>query len=124
MTRAKRQTAEHPSFELPRIELGTSDIAEVRRARAALEVLAHSEPGGTMRKRAKAAWSRRQESLVLKLIARLDRMDRRAGDKRRRFYAMARLDAALDRLNESQEVEDRAMHRRWAVRWAHVAMVS
>ncbi|SEJ09865.1 hypothetical protein SAMN04244579_03113 [Azotobacter beijerinckii] len=124
MTRAKLQAAERPVFELPRIELGISEITDVRRARAALEMLVHSEPGGTVRKRAKAAWTRRQERLVLMLIGRLDRMDRRTGEKRRRFYAMARMDAALDRMHATLAVEDRAKHRRWAVRWAHAAMVS
>ncbi|TBW08309.1 hypothetical protein E0E50_15225 [Azotobacter chroococcum subsp. isscasi] len=100
MTRAKLQTAERPVLDLPWIELGLTDVAEIRRAKAAELALLYSDPDSALHARMEANWVRRQEALTRMLIRRLDRM-----------YA-------------AQAVEDRAMHRRWAVRWAHAAMVS
>lgn len=124
MTRAKLQAAERPVFELPRIELGLTDIAEIRRAKDAAMALVYSDPDSALHARMEANWVRRQEALTRMLIRRLDRHDGLYEDKRLRHYAMARMDAALDRMHAALAVEDRAKHRRWAVRWAHAAMVS
>ncbi|TKD44217.1 hypothetical protein [Azotobacter chroococcum] len=101
-----------------------TDIAEIRRAKAAELALVYSDPDSALHARMAANWARRQEALTRMLIRRLDRHDGLYEDKRLRHYAMARMDAALDRMYAAQAVEDRAMHRRWAVRWAHAAMVS